>query len=206
MADGRRKRSTMTLSFLTMAAVIAATWGSGFCDDAVKPDVPGHDYQIGPEDVLDIRVFGEPELMQIIRVSPDGTIKFPLIGKVKAAGMSPDQLADAITDALKQGYLKNPQVTVFMQQYRQRMVHVFGEVSAPGPYRLTHNDTFMEIISRAGGFTPVAKREKVKIIRKREGDQDILYIDAHKIFKEGKLDLDILLHPGDIIIVPERFF
>ena len=206
MAAGRRQRSTIVVSFLAMAAVVAATWGSGFCEEKAKPDTPGHDYHIGPEDVLDVRVFGEPELMQILRVSPDGTIKFPLIGKVKAAGMTPDQLADTITDALKQGYLKNPQVTVFMQQYRQRMVHVFGEVSAPGPYRLTHNDTFMEIISKAGGFTPVAKREKVKIIRKQKGDQDILYIDAQKIFKEGRLDLDIQLHPGDIIIVPERFF
>lgn len=173
---------------------------------AVADELAPSDYRIGGEDVLEIRIYGEPELTSIARVQTNGTIALPLIGDVEAAGLTIDTLRTRITERFQKGYLKNPQIMIFLQQYRQSMVHLFGEVSAPGPYRLTHQDTLMELISKAGGFTPVAKKSKVKIIRQAGGTEEIVLVDTTEITDKGKIDRDVALMPDDIIIVPERFF
>lgn len=163
-------------------------------------------YRIGAEDILDIRVYGEPDLNAVARVSSEGTVVLPLIGQLAASGLTTEELTAKITATLKDGYLKSPQVMVLLQQYRQAMVHIMGEVSAPGPYRLTHHNTLMELISKAGGFTPVAKRSQVRIIRQGQQGENIIIVDTTKIIDEGRLDEDLSLSPGDIIVVPERFF
>ncbi len=168
--------------------------------------VPPEGYIIGAEDVLNIKVYGEPDLTTVAKVSTDGTITMPLIGKVRAVGLTPHQLKKAIEERLREGYLTNPDVQIFLQQFRERLVHVFGQVGTPGPFRLTHQDTLMEIISRAGGFTPIAKRSKVKIIRKINGRSTTVYVDTTRITDKGRLEEDVLLQSGDVIIVPERFF
>ena len=189
----------MTALFIVSAASIpAATAGQ----DNPAPA----DYRVGAEDVIEIRVYGEPDLSAIARVQTNGTIALPLIGNVEVAGLTIEALREKITERFKQGYLKKPQITIFLQQYRQSMVHLFGEVSAPGPYRLTHQDTLMELISKAGGFTPVAKKSKVKVIRQADGKEEIIMVDTTEITGEGKIAKDIPLMPDDIIIVPERFF
>lgn len=168
--------------------------------------IPPEGYVIGAEDVLNIKVYGEPDLSAVVKVGSDGSITMPLIGKVQAAGSTPYQLKRTIEERLRDGYLTNPDVQVFLQQFRERVVHVFGQVGTPGPFRLTHQDTLMEVISRAGGFTPVAKRSKVKIIRKHNGRSTTIYVDTTKITDKGNLQEDVPLQPGDVIIVPERFF
>ena len=172
---------------------------------AVLDAVPAG-YRIGAEDILDIRVYGEPDLNAVVRVSSEGTVVLPLIGKLAASDLTTEELTEKITATLKDGYLKSPQVMVLLQQYRQAMVHIMGEVSAPGPYRLTHHNTLMELISKAGGFTPVAKRSQVRIIRQGRQGENIIIVDTTKIIDEGRLDEDVSLSPGDIIVVPERFF
>ena len=163
-------------------------------------------YRIGSEDIVDIRVYGEPELTAVARVSSEGLIVLPLIGTLSAAGLTTEELTHKITAMYKKGYLKRPQVMVLLQQYRQTMVHIMGEVSAPGPYRLTHQNTLIELISKAGGFTPVAKRSEVRIIRPGREGENVIHIDAAKIIDDGRLDLDVLLQPGDLVVVAERFF
>jgi len=172
---------------------------------AILEAVPA-EYRIGHEDILDIRVYGEPDLNVVVRVSSEGSIVLPLIGKVGASGLTTEELTQKITATLKSGYLKSPQVMVFLQQYRQTMVHIMREVSAPGPFRLTHHNTLMELISKAGGFTPVAKRSQVRIIRHGREGENIITVDTTKITEKGRLDEDVSLAPGDIIVVPERFF
>jgi polysaccharide export outer membrane protein len=144
--------------------------------------------------------------LTVVKVSSDGFITMPLIGKIQVTGLTPYQLKKTIEDKLSDGYLISPDVQIFLQQYRERVVHVFGQVGTPGPYRLTHQDTLLEIISKAGGFTPIAKRNKVKIIRKESGQSKTMYIDTTRITDKGNLQEDVPLQPGDIIIVPERFF
>lgn len=168
--------------------------------------IPPEGYVVGAEDVLNIKVYGEPDLSVVAKVGSDGSITMPLIGKVQAAGLTPHQLKTTIEERLRDGYLTNPDVQIFLQQFRERLVHVFGQVGTPGPFRLTHQDTLMEVISRAGGFTPVAKRSKVKIIRKHNGRSTTIYVDTTKITDKGNLQEDVPLQSGDVIIVPERFF
>jgi polysaccharide export outer membrane protein len=130
----------------------------------------------------------------------------PLIGSVQAAGFTPEELKQSIEAGLRAGYLVNPDVQIILQQYRQEMVHIFGQVGTPGPFRITHQDTLMEIISKAGGFTPIANRKKIKIIRREESGSRVILINAARITDEGRLEEDVPLRPGDVIIVPERFF
>ena len=167
---------------------------------------PTADYRLGTGDSMNILVYGEPDLTAIVRVSKEGSIELPLIGKVRASGSTTRELKERIEARLKEGYLVKPDVQIILQEYRQDVVHLMGQVGAPGPYRITHSNTLMETISKAGGFTPIAKRKKVKIIRKENGGSKVFYVDARAITKEGRLQDDVVLMPGDVIIVPERFF
>ena len=116
---------------------------------ANESEVPPAGYILGAEDVLDIKIYGEPDLWTIAKVSSDGYILMPLIGKLQAAGLTAYQLKQIIETKLRDGYLTNPDVQIFLQMYRERLVHIFGQVGTPGPYRLTHQNTLMEIISKA---------------------------------------------------------
>jgi len=199
------RRAGLKALAVAWAALLIVSAGSIPATAGADEPAPA-DYRVGAEDVLEIRVYGEPDLAAVARVQTNGTIALPLIGDVEAAGLTIGALRERIMSRFKDGYLKNPQITIFLQQYRQSMVHLFGEVSAPGPYRLTHQDTLMELISKAGGFTPVAKKSKVKVIRQADGMEKTIMVDTAEITGEGKIDKDIALMPGDIIIVPERFF
>jgi polysaccharide export outer membrane protein len=155
---------------------------------------------------MNVLVYMEPDLTGMVRVSNEGFIELPLIGPVRAAGLTASELKRSIESELREGYLVNPDVQIILQEYKQDVVHLMGQVATPGPYRITHNNTLMGTISKAGGFTPIAKRSKVKIIRKENGGSRVFFVDTVRITKEGKLQEDVLLLPGDVIIVPERFF
>ena len=188
------------------------SWSRASLQEAVgeslsaPPASPPEGYRLGEEDVLNILVYGEPDLTTVARVGKDGSIVMPLIGSVQAAGVTPEELKQSIEAGLRAGYLVNPDVQIILQQYRQEMVHLFGQVGTPGPFRITHQDTLMEIISKAGGFTPIANRKKIKIIRREESGSRVILINAARITDEGRLEEDVPLRPGDVIIVPERFF
>jgi len=167
---------------------------------------PVTDYTIGSGDLMNVLVYGEPDLTAIVRVSGEGFIELPLVGKVRATGSTPPELKGRIEARLKEGYLVNPDVQIILQEYKQDVIHLMGQVGSPGPYRITHSNTLMGTISKAGGFTPIAKRKKVKIIRKENGGSKVFFVDMTAITKKGRLQDDVLLMPGDVIIVPERFF
>lgn len=174
--------------------------------EPAEASAPPAGYRLGPEDVFNVLVVGEPELTTVARVGRDGFIEMPLVGRIQAGGLTVDELTQRIEEALRAGYLANPDVQIILQQYRQDVVHLFGQVGTPGPFRLTHGDTLLEVISKAGGFTPIAKRKAVRILR-REGDRTrVIVVDVRRILDEGKLEEDIPLMPGDVVIVPERFF
>lgn len=174
--------------------------------EPAEASAPPAGYRLGPEDVFNVLVVGEPELTTVARVGRDGYIEIPLVGRIQAGGLTVEELTQRIEEALRAGYLANPDVQIILQQYRQDVVHLFGQVGTPGPFRLTHGDTLLEVISKAGGFTPIAKRKAVRILR-REGDRTrVIVVDVRRILDEGKLEEDIPLMPGDVVIVPERFF
>src|SRR6187397_1123174 len=126
------------------------------------------DYQIGPQDVLTIQVFDQADLGGKYAVEADGTFSFPLIGRVKAGGLTLRSFEGELKTRLADGYFKNPQVTVAVEQYRSQRVFVMGEVRAPGPVSLTGGMTPIEALSRAGSTQPTASGE-VAVVRAPQG-------------------------------------
>ena len=169
------------------------------------------DYQIGPQDVLTIQVFDQADLGGKYTVETDGTFSFPLIGRVKAAGMTLRAFEVDLKAKLADGYFRNPQVTVGVEQYRSQRVFVMGEVRAPGPMPITGGMTLIEALSRAGSTQPTASGE-VAVVRAPQGakgpvmpDQDSgteVFRASIRALESGSLSQNIELHDGDTIFVP----
>src|SRR3954469_23423344 len=169
------------------------------------------DYVIGPQDVLTIQVFDQADLGGKYSVETDGTFSFPLIGRVKAAGMTLRGFETELKKKLADGYFRNPQVTVAIEQYRSQRVFVMGEVRAPGPVPLTGGMTLIEALSRAGSTMPSASGE-VAIVRAPQGARGPVLPDPNKSadivnvsireLESGSMKHNVALHDGDTIFVP----
>ena len=162
-------------------------------------------YKIGVGDLLQIEVYDEDDLTKEVRVLTDGFISFPLIGSVKAAGLTVSGLEQEIKGRLGAKYLVDPQVTVFVKEFSD--IYVFGEVKKPGSFPLFGKMTVFEAITLAGGFTEVANPAKVKIVRQQEDGQEItIEVDIGRITKKGEASEDKELQANDRVIVPRSFF
>jgi polysaccharide biosynthesis/export protein len=176
------------------AAVAAA-------NSAQKPVAQDPNYVIGPQDVLDISVWKEAELTRTVPVRPDGKISLPLLNDVRAAGLTPNQLAAQITASLKR-FVTDPQVTVIVTQINSQRVYILGEVTRTGAYPLLPEMTILQALSNAGGFTPFANRKKIYMLRVENGKQ-VKYPFDYKAVIDGKRpDEDVVLKAGDTIVVP----
>ena len=165
--------------------------------------VRAHDYVLGPDDVLQITVYREAEMDREVRISSDGYISFPLIGKVKGEGLIVSELENSLTEKLKK-YLKQPQVTVFIKKYGT--ITVTGQVEKPGSYPLKGELTVIEAISLAGGFSKIASKNKVKVMRIDGNKKKVIFVRVADINKRGDKSNDVSLKRGDIIFVPESLF
>ena len=132
----------------------------------VTPSTAQTDYVVGSQDVLTVTVFGEPELTGKYTVEQDGTFTFPQIGRVKAGGMTLRGLEQDLKAKLADGFLRNPQVAVAIENYRSQRILVIGEVRTPGEYQLNGEMTLLSALARAGSTTPMAGREAT-IVRPR---------------------------------------
>ena len=168
------------------------------------------DYMIGPQDVVTITVFGEPDLSNKYTVEQDGTFTFPLIGRVKAGGVTLRALEQDLRTKLADGYLKNPQVNVSIETYRSQRILILGEVRAPAEYQLNGDTTLLAALARAGGPTPAAGREAVIVRPPKAGadgtkparDAQILKVDLSAL-QSGDLALNIPLLDGDTVTIPK---
>jgi polysaccharide export outer membrane protein len=169
------------------------------------------DYVIGPQDVLTIQVFDQADLGGKYTVESDGTFSFPLIGRVKAAGMTLRGFETELKKKLADGYFRNPQVTVAVEQYRSQRVFVMGEVRNPGPVPLSGGMTLIEALVRAGSTLPSSSGE-VAIVRAPRGasgstapdpDKNVEILRASiRDLESGSQRQNIELHDGDTIFVP----
>ena len=158
-------------------------------------------YVIGPEDVLYINVWREDTLTRSILVRADGKISMPLIDDVQAAGLTPLQLKQNITDKLKQ-FIDNPNVSVVVTEANSFKVFVTGEVRTPGVYRLKSETTLLQIIPMAGGFTEWANQKKITVIRKEGGKEKRITANYKKILEGDDPTSNVVLKPGDTVVVP----
>lgn len=158
-------------------------------------------YVIGPEDVLDINVWKEPDMTRIVPVRPDGKISLPLINDVQAAGSTPQQLAANVTDKLRK-FLTEPQVTVIVTQINSQRVFVVGEVLRAGAFPLIPGMTVLQALSSAGGFTTFADVKKIHVMRLVNGKHVELPFNYREVLKGDNPDQNIKLEPGDTVVVP----
>lgn len=154
-------------------------------------------YVIGPEDLISIRVWREPENSGQFVVRPDGKISVPLVGEIQAAGLTPEKLSLSIAESL-QKVMVHPEVTVGVEKVNSKKYYIQGEVNRPGSYPLVIDTTVLEALVNAGGFRDFANTKKIVILR---GTERIKF-NYNQVTKGKKMDQNILLKPGDQIIVP----
>jgi polysaccharide export outer membrane protein len=170
-----------------------------------------NDYVIGPQDVLTITVYDQPELSGKFNVEADGSFAFPLIGRVVAGGVTLRGLEAELRKQLADGFPKNPQVNVAIEQYRSQRIFVIGEVRAPGTYQLTGDMTLIEALARAGSVTAEAG-EQVLIVRPPDGkaggpvlpddesNAEVIRVNLRDLHT-GLLSQNITLRDGDTLVV-----
>jgi len=177
----------------------AATPVAAPAPDSV-PTAGGPDYIIGPEDVLHVAVWKESDLTATLPVRPDGKISLPLVNDVQAAGLTPMQLADSLTEKLKK-YVASPRVTVVVTAINSKRIYMVGEVSHTGAIPMLPNMTVLQALSSAG-LTQFANTKKIYIMRVQNGKQEKLPVNYRKLVKGEQMDQNHLLQPGDTIVVP----
>jgi polysaccharide export outer membrane protein len=166
---------------------------------AESPAGPG--YLLGPEDVVKISVWKDEHLTSEVVVRPDGMLSFPLVGDVQAAGRTVEDLRLDLAKRLSR-FIPNPHVSVAVTKLLSYRIYVLGRVNKPGEYMVGHETDVLQALSLAGGLTPFASENDIKVIRRVDGDERVFefrYGDARK----GKdLTKNILLQRGDVVMVP----
>jgi polysaccharide export outer membrane protein len=170
---------------------------------AATPSGPAHvdaSYVIGPDDVLQVTVWKEQTLSGSFPVRPDGMISMVLLGDVKAAGLTPEQLAANLTAQYKK-YVQDPLVTVLVQQVNSQRIFIVGEVGHVGPIPITPGMTPLQAIASAGGLSPYAHKTRIYILRGPQGKQEKIPFN-YKTALRGDNSQNIVLLPNDTVVVP----
>lgn len=200
-------------SLLALWAIIAfacpcnAQTGPSSTREATPPITPAppvasgtESYVIGPGDVVAVTVWKEPSLSGSLLVRPDGMVSMSLLGDVQAAGLTPLKLANEIATKLKK-YYQDPNVSVVVDQIHSKVIYLLGEVAKPGPVEMAPNMTFLEAISSSGGLSEFANRKKIYILRDVGGMRLKIPV-RYKEALDGDRNFDVVLKPGDTIVVP----
>ena len=199
--------SSRVLLILTVFAVALGAVGCskrGVQATEVPPPATD-DTTLGPGDVFIVRVYGEEELSGSHQVAPDGTIDFPLLGSVDVNGLEPPAVAEMLQQLLRErNLLRDPHVSVYVEEYASKRVSVVGAVANPGTFALEPGMTVVQAISMAGGFSSLANRDGT-VVTRRAGEETIRYrVPLDKVTKGQAEDIEVAA--GDIIYVPERLF
>jgi polysaccharide export outer membrane protein len=161
------------------------------------------DYQIGPGDVLKITIYDHPDLTTVARVDNQGYILFPLAGRVQIGGQSTASASQTITAKLAADYIVNPQVSIFVEEFRSKKVFIIGEVVRPGLYELRGPTTLLELVSKAGGLTKGAGRNATIRRTGANGgtDEKSIAVNIADLLQSGNESVDIPLMDGDSVTI-----
>ncbi len=181
----------------------------GCAHTRVRQEIPIEEPKIskailGAGDIIDLRVFDEKELSGLHQITSEGYVRLPLIGMVKISGLDSEQAATLIAAEYQKKYLKDPDVSIFVQQSNSRKVYLLGEVKAPGPYSYEENMTLIAAIAKAGGPTAQAAANRTLVSRTQGGKQVRITAKVSDIGQGEAQDIAVL--PGDIIFVPQSIF
>lgn len=161
------------------------------------------DYVVGEGDVLKITVYGHDDLSTTVRIGGDGSVVMPLLGQVEVTGLPVSEIAEKLTTLFADGYIVNPQVSVFVVEFRSKRAVILGQVQKPGLYELPGQTTLLELISKAGGLNPDAGSKAVIKRKSSSGakDEDVLTIDLKRLVEQGDVSLNIQVQEGDSIYI-----
>ena len=158
-------------------------------------------YRIGVDDLIKVSVWRNPELDATVPVRPDGKISLPLINEVMAAGLTPEQLRQKLSEQA-QRFVEDPNVTVVVKTINSRRVFVIGEVMKPGPYSLMAPTTVLQLISMTGGLQEYADSKNITIMRTENGKPVTYRFNYKDVVKQRNPKQNIELKPGDTIVIP----
>ena len=161
----------------------------------------GDNYVLQPGDLVNVSVWREPDLDRTLLVRPDGGISFPLVGNLMAAGQTIAQLTEAIAAKLVQ-FIPNPVVTVALQENLGNRIYVTGRVTRPGVYLINQDVDVLQALALAGGLTPFADRNDIKILRRENGVERAIPFNYKQVQRGERLEQNIILQPGDTVLVP----
>ncbi|MBZ0220432.1 MAG: polysaccharide biosynthesis/export family protein [Candidatus Methylomirabilis sp.] len=186
---------TLTIALFALFLANTPAYASG--------EAGGPEYQIGPEDLLEIVVWRNTELSRQVTVRPDGRITLPLIGELTAAGLTPEELRAEIVERLKEYQQSAVVASVIVQSVNSYRIYVLGQVQVPGSYTLKSRTTVLQALSLAGGFSQFASKNKIVLIRKRsDGLDDKIQVKFNDLVYDEKSRANEYLLPGDTIFVP----
>ena len=160
--------------------------------------------RVGIDDTFDVRVYGEAELTGTFRVATDGTVDYPLVGRVEVSGLRTGQIQELLVVRLKDRFLKDPQVVVTIRDRNSKKISVFGQVARPGQVGYYPNMTIVDAIASAGGFTGIAAKNSVNLRREVAGKIE-MHIYPVADIAEGRSQ-NVIVLPGDVLVVDERIF
>jgi protein involved in polysaccharide export with SLBB domain len=186
---------------LTGAACLAIFEGSAYAQDASN-------YKISPNDLLEFRVFQEPDLDAQVRVAGDGTAIFPLVGSVGLAGKTVAEATNVLRQRYLNGYLVNPQISLIIQTYSKKTFTLLGQVTRPGSYDVASDRSInlLEAIGMAGGYSRIADPGRITVRRREDGQDQVFHINGKRANQAGLGAEDFVIKPGDIITVAESIF
>lgn len=202
---------TRFAQFIVLVVVAAGVGISGCAFNkpivVVAPGPPAEGFRLGAEDVIDVVVFRNPDLTREgVVIRPDGKVSLPLIGDVRAAGLTADRLAKNITERYKV-YKNNPAVSVSVKAVNSYNFFVLGEVKSPGKYPLKSYATVLQAIALAGGFTEFASENAMQVVRRtvtEDGQNQEIRIPVNydSLLSQDGAKYNFILRPGDTIVVP----
>lgn len=204
---------TRWMKALSAASIAACMLLLGGCATPAAPTpaataVVPQDYLIGPGDSLNIIVWRNPEVSMAVPVRPDGKITTPLVEDLQAAGKTSTQLARDIEAALAK-FIQQPVVTVVVTNFVgnfQEQIRVIGQAARPQALPYRRDMSLMDVMIAVGGITEFAAGNKASIVRQVDGKQEKIAVRLDDLIKDGDIDKNVMMRPGDILIIPESFF
>jgi polysaccharide export outer membrane protein len=179
----------------------ALQWGDPPSAAGERGAIADPSYEIGPEDGLEISVWKDDSLKQAVLVRPDGGISFPLAGDLRVAGMTAAQVRDELVKRLTR-FMPEPVVNVSVVRVASYRIYVLGRVNKPGDFTVGRQVDVLQALSMAGGMTPFASEDGIRIIRKIDGRPVSIAFDYSKVRRGEDLSQNISLKSGDVLLVP----
>ncbi len=204
------RNAVSTLGLLALLAIAGCSTFSESTDSTPPPPMPLEEgeYLIGPGDSLQIFVWRHEDLSAPVQVRPDGKISTPLVEDMRASGKTPTELARDVEAVLAE-YVRTPTVTVIVQSFvgeAQQQVRIVGQAQRPQAMQYRQGMTLLDVMISVGGLSETASGNRAKIVRRVEGQQYEMPVRIDDLLNKGKIDENVLMAPGDVLIIPESIF